>query len=370
MAAEVGASVVVTVIGGLADTSILVHVSLRKLRRRIQHHFIDPGPEARSPAEARVIHSRYTLVYDGDDVVNTRRVVLNRLSDGSEIAFTGGRGVTVQSLAMLGLVASERHTLFRAISALRLYEDMAPWNLMVAQGAVEYVDSENRDRKLDQYLPVLGALSLYFQSFEEMAQLLGLCVGGLAGPTPYGKNVRALECKTLRLYWPRKVKRVSQSVSAFAVACTSSLLCRCFALCFCCAMCSARPFLSLLCAWVTVNMATRRPIHVATRSQVEYLAGRRTAHRPLISVYVTTCSRFREGQAVRTPICLSTGSLTSSHEVFAVPTRTFSFDQVSSATVPCDRSATAQVAAGFLPSAGCPSVTAHLQRTHSTMSGM
>ena len=46
----------------------------------------------------------------------------------------------------------------------------------------------------------------------------------------------------------------------------------------------------------------------------------------------------------RTPICLSTGSLTSSHEVFAVPTRTFSFDQVSSATVPCDRSATAQVA--------------------------
>ena len=200
-----GATVSVTVLGDLAassdglgdaDASILVHVHLRKLRRRIQHHFIDPGPEVRSPAEARVIHSRYTLFYDGDDVSDPRRVVLNRLSDGSEIAFTGGRGVTVQSLAMLGLAESERHALFRAISALQLYEDMAPWNLMVANGAVEYVDSENRDRTLDQHLPVLGALSSYFQTFEEMAHIFGLCVGGLSGPTPYGMNVStSTRCK-------------------------------------------------------------------------------------------------------------------------------------------------------------------------------
>ena len=167
---------------------MLVHVHLQKLERRIQHHFMDPGPESRSPAEARVIHSRYTLHYDD---VNLRQVVLNRLRDGSEIRFIGGRGVTVQSLAMLGLHWRERQALFRAISTLKLYEDMAPWNLMVAQGWVEYVDSENRDRTLDQYLPILGALSLYFQRFEEMAKLFGLCVGDVAGNTPYGKNVRA-----------------------------------------------------------------------------------------------------------------------------------------------------------------------------------
>ena len=69
------------------------------------------------------------------------------------------------------------------------------------------------------------------------------------------------------------------------------MVCSVLVLCLCC----ARPFLSLLCAWATVSMATRRPTHAATRSQVEYLAGRRTAHRPLISVYVTICSRFREG---------------------------------------------------------------------------
>lgn len=192
-AREVGATVTVSALatgGGDDGDGIMMHVHLQKLHRRIQHHFRDPGPEAKSPAEARVIHSRYTFDYDDS---NPRQVVLKRLSDGSEIIFNGGRGVTVQSLGILGLYMLERQALFHAICGgptepFRLYEDMAPWNLMVAEGRVEYVDSENRDRTLQQYLPTVGALSLYFQRFEEMATILGLCVGSVAGNTPYGTN--------------------------------------------------------------------------------------------------------------------------------------------------------------------------------------
>jgi hypothetical protein len=77
--------------------------------------------------------------------------------------------------------------LLRLVCKMPLFEDMAPWNLMVTDTRVEYVDSENRNRTLDDASTAVGVLSLYFQTFEEMARLFGLCVGD-SGTTLYGKS--------------------------------------------------------------------------------------------------------------------------------------------------------------------------------------
>ena len=94
----------------------------------------------------------------------------------------------MQCLAALGLGRAQKSALFSSVLSMPLFEDMAPWNLMAAQGRLEYVDSENAERTLDALLPTLGALSLFFDTFEEMARQLTLCREG-AGNTLYGRSI-------------------------------------------------------------------------------------------------------------------------------------------------------------------------------------
>ena len=210
LALEAGAVVTVS-LAQTAANGLLAHVHVERLERRIQHHFIDPA-SAQTPAEARLVRNQYQMLYDPART-SSRTVTLSRLMDKSAdpIRFFGGnsvavlfvfrrfglrlraelrtgRGVTVQCLAALGLGRAQKSALFSSVLSMPLFEDMAPWNLMAAQGRLEYVDSENAERTLDALLPTLGALSLFFDTFEEMARQLTLCREG-AGNTLYGRSI-------------------------------------------------------------------------------------------------------------------------------------------------------------------------------------
>ena len=214
LALEAGAVVTVS-LAQTAANGLLAHVHVERLERRIQHHFIDPA-SAQTPAEARLVRNQYTMLYDPART-SSRTVTLTRLMDkvssirrppirffgGNSVAvpfvfrrfglrlraeLRTGRGVTVQCLAALGLGRAQKSALFSSVLSMPLFEDMAPWNLMAAQGRLEYVDSENAERTLDALLPTLGALSLFFGRVEEMARQLTLCREG-AGNTLYGRSI-------------------------------------------------------------------------------------------------------------------------------------------------------------------------------------
>ena len=114
------------------EPGALVHVRLLRLARRIQHHFMLPRKQSES-FEERVIRHRYSLRFTraAEGAPPSRRVELVRLSDETVIGFEGGQGVTIQTLSGLGLHRRAGVAVFGAVCSLPLYEDMAPWNLLV-----------------------------------------------------------------------------------------------------------------------------------------------------------------------------------------------------------------------------------------------
>jgi len=170
-------------------TSLLAVVTVRSLRRSTEHHYRVIGED--NPAAARLLHIRYRLEYSRAVAAEgSQQVMITRLSDNSKISFEGGMGVTLQTLGSLGLGATARSRVLHALVRMPMFEDLAPWNLMLTSGAsiLVYVDHESRDRALDAVMPLSGVLSLALGSFERAARQLGICLAK-SGPTLYGKSI-------------------------------------------------------------------------------------------------------------------------------------------------------------------------------------
>ena len=98
-------------------------------------------------------------------------VHLTRNKDSFPIPYTAIHGVTLISCLRLGLAAVQRDTLFESFLRLPLYEDMAPWNVILAGAVLDYIDYDTQGVVFDGDVPkayrVMAVLMNYKRTVED-----------------------------------------------------------------------------------------------------------------------------------------------------------------------------------------------------------
>ena len=100
-------------------------------------------------------------------------VHLTRDKDGSFIPYTTIYSVTLIALLRIGLVETLRQRFYKQFVHLPLYEDMAPWNIVMQGPRMDYIDYDTRDRTFDAYVQrayqTLSVLMNYKRTVKDFA---------------------------------------------------------------------------------------------------------------------------------------------------------------------------------------------------------
>jgi len=92
-------------------------------------------------------------------------VYLTRELDGSHIPYDTIYGITLIAMLRLGLVKQQRGLLYEEFLKLPLFEDMAPWNIVIIGNSVGYIDYDTRahtfDKDLESVYRVMSAMFNY-----------------------------------------------------------------------------------------------------------------------------------------------------------------------------------------------------------------
>ena len=92
-------------------------------------------------------------------------VYLTRALDGSHIPYDTIYGITLIAMLRLGLVREQRSVLYEEFLKLPLFEDMAPWNIVIVGSSVGYIDYDTRahtfDKDLQSVYRVMSAMFNY-----------------------------------------------------------------------------------------------------------------------------------------------------------------------------------------------------------------
>ena len=137
-------------------------------------------------------------------------VQLQRNTDSYPIPYTTIHGITLITAIRLGLEVTIRDRLFGNFLNLSLYEDMAPWNIVLMGRSLSYIDYDTRDLIFDKDVPktyqLLSILMNYKRTVEDFKKcgskantVYGLpfmsdCIGSSVG--------RTLSCPDLKMPVP------------------------------------------------------------------------------------------------------------------------------------------------------------------------
>lgn len=81
------------------------------------------------------------------------KVGINRDKDDWFIPYTTIYGITLITTLRLGLIPSQVERFYESFIHLPLYEDMAPWNIVLMGPSVDYIDYDTKDITFDLDLP-------------------------------------------------------------------------------------------------------------------------------------------------------------------------------------------------------------------------
>ena len=133
------------------DSASTQVANLFKSTKFISHTFSDTGGVIL--AADRDGEQERMMVLDLGQHPNKRGVVsvtLNRDNDRFAIPYTSIYGVTLIATLRMGLDSRLRDKLFGAFLDLSLYEDMAPWNIVLNGPHLAYIDYDTRERTFDK----------------------------------------------------------------------------------------------------------------------------------------------------------------------------------------------------------------------------
>lgn len=98
-------------------------------------------------------------------------VLLYRDKDSFPIPYTSIHGITLITALRLGLHPTLRDRLFKSFLRLPLYEDMAPWNVVLSGKTLDYIDYDTRNVIFDGDVPkayqVMAVLMNYKRTVED-----------------------------------------------------------------------------------------------------------------------------------------------------------------------------------------------------------
>eukprot|EP01039_Chlorochromonas_danica_P011271 gene11271-12570_t len=111
-------------------------------------------------------------------------VHLLRDRDSWPIPYSTIYGITLISALRLGLHDSQRDRLFKAFLRMPLYEDMAPWNIVLMGQSVDYIDYDSKDVTFDLDVPKAYRIMSVLMNYKRTVQDFMKC--GRSSSTVYG----------------------------------------------------------------------------------------------------------------------------------------------------------------------------------------
>jgi len=107
-------------------------------------------------------------------------VTLYRDKDGWRIPYEKVHGVTLIAALRLGLERRQRDRLFSGFLHLPLYEDMAPWNMVLLGEGLGYIDFDTRSVTFDKSLSQVYALMTVLMNYKRTVADFEKCGGKAA----------------------------------------------------------------------------------------------------------------------------------------------------------------------------------------------
>jgi hypothetical protein len=111
-------------------------------------------------------------------------VQLFRDKDRWRIPYTSIYGVTLITALCMGLKPVLRDRLFQEFLRLPLYEDMAPWNIVLFGKSVDYIDYDTKDITFDKVLPKAYQIMTVLMNYKRTVEDFKRC--GSKASTVYG----------------------------------------------------------------------------------------------------------------------------------------------------------------------------------------
>ena len=81
------------------------------------------------------------------------RVWLTRDMDGHFIPYNTIKSLTLIAVLRMGLVPELKAHAYPEFIGMPLYEDMAPWNIVMEGQGYNYIDYDTKDKTFDAYIP-------------------------------------------------------------------------------------------------------------------------------------------------------------------------------------------------------------------------
>mmetsp|Transcript_882 Transcript_882/g.2162 ORF Transcript_882/g.2162 Transcript_882/m.2162 type:complete len:277 (+) Transcript_882:204-1034(+) len=127
----------------------------------------EPGVGAISPARRRYVPGQLSL---------TRR------EDGHSIPFKELRAVSLIALLRMGLSKRHRRVMYRQFVKMPLFEDMAPWNIVLVGHDLAYIDQDTQDKTFTASVALayqtMSALMNYIRTVKDFKHCRGKAKGG------------------------------------------------------------------------------------------------------------------------------------------------------------------------------------------------
>ena len=184
-----------------------MRVDLREFSRTVQHHYLSSidghtrkyvlhvkSPDYLSklyqlpnsseqdstlpplPSYYHLNNQRYSSVY------------LVRESDGSMIPYEEIWGITLIMALRINLHPTQRDRAYSYFLKLPLYEDMAPWNILITGEELSYIDHDTKTETYDQDMVKVYRILEVMMNYKRTVEDFGHC-GNSAGNPVYNFNL-------------------------------------------------------------------------------------------------------------------------------------------------------------------------------------
>ena len=111
-------------------------------------------------------------------------VHLHRDRDDFPIPYISIYGITLITALRLGIIETQIEKLYSKFLQLPLYEDMAPWNIVLMGNTVDYIDYDTKDMFYDLDIPKAYQVMTVLMNYKRTVEDFHKC--GSKGKTVYG----------------------------------------------------------------------------------------------------------------------------------------------------------------------------------------
>ncbi|GMH66089.1 hypothetical protein TL16_g04354 [Triparma laevis f. inornata] len=174
---------------GVLDGQGLVRVDVVNATRAVHHHYDfkkdghqrtytmhissdDEKGESEGGSKAHLNNGKWT------------RVWLTRDMDGHFIPYNTIKSLTLIAVLRMGLVPELKAHAYKEFIGMPLYEDMAPWNIVMEGQGYNYIDYDTRDKTFDAYIPHAYQILSVLMNYKRTVKDFEHCGGNAR--TPYG----------------------------------------------------------------------------------------------------------------------------------------------------------------------------------------